>query len=181
VCVLPGGRAGAGREAVMARSRGRGVSSVILLAMSMLAGAADAKVTSATDELLPLRGPSLSSVQSFDELFTFPLEDGCSYSASIRGTIKPVVAGMGAGEKVEPDLAVTAILACQGMATIKVNERIVGTGPLTRAQLENVLERRASILREDAGRRCSYVPEIQLTGEGLVATRVTFLCPLPPP
>jgi hypothetical protein len=86
---------------------------------------------------------------------------------------------MGAGEKVEPDLALTAILACPGIATLKVNERIAGTGQVTRAQLENLLERRATILREDSGRRCSYVPKIELPGEGLVATGVTFLCELP--
>jgi hypothetical protein len=179
----------------MARSRSVEFGSVVSLAFfAFLAMAGVARADEWTVGLLaPEDGgsaggreigstePSVSSVQSFDELFTYPTEDGCSYSASIRGTIKPVVAGMGAGEKVEPDLAATAILSCPSSPTLKVHERIAGTGPITRGQLETLIERRASILRDDSGRRCSYVPDIKLLGEGLVGTGVTYLCPVAKP
>ncbi|MDI1476851.1 hypothetical protein [Polyangium sp. y55x31] len=95
--------------------------------------------------------------------------------------MRPIVAGRDAGQKVEPDLAVTAVLTCQGATTVKVSERVAGTGPITRAQVENLLERRASILTDEAGKKCSYVPEIDLVGEGLVGAGVTYLCPLQRP
>ena len=130
---------------------------------------------------LPPDAPSVSSVGAYDELFTFSLDNGCWYTASIRGTVKPVVTGRDAGQKVEPDLAVTAALSCQGATTVKVSERVSGTGPVTRAQVENLLERRASILTDEAGKHCSYVPEIDLVGEGLVGAGVAYLCPQPKP
>ncbi|MDC3979827.1 hypothetical protein [Polyangium jinanense] len=129
----------------------------------------------------PPGGPSVSSDWSYDELFTFALDNGCWYSASIRGTVRPIVAGRDAGQKVEPNLAVTAVLSCQGAPTVKVAERVDSTGPITRAQVENLLERRASILTDEAGKKCSYVPEIDLVGEGLVGAGVTYLCPLSRP
>ncbi|MDI1447915.1 hypothetical protein [Polyangium sp. 6x1] len=125
----------------------------------------------------PPDGPTVSSVGAYDELFTFALENGCSYSASIRGTVRPIVVGRDAGQKVEPDLAVTAVLSCQGAAAVKVSDRVAGTGPITRAQVESLLERCASIVTDEAGRKCSYVPEIDLVGEGLVGAGVAYLCP----
>jgi len=124
-------------------------------------------------------GPTVSSVGVYDELFSFALDNGCTYGASIRGTIRPIVSGADAGKKLEPDLAVTAVLACPGSSPIKVSERVASTGPLTRVELERMLARKASILSEEGGRKCSYVPEIELPGEGLVAAGVTYLCPLP--
>ena len=177
----------------MVRSKGTGFGRFAAFALLPISGVALADTVS----LLAQRGeldagieapapppsdnPSVSSVWAYDELFTFPLDNGCWYSASIRGTVKPIVVGRDAGQKVEPDLAVTAVLSCQGAPTVKVSERVAGTGPITRAQVENLLERRASILTDEAGKKCSYVPEIDLVGEGLVGAGVTYLCPLPRP
>ncbi len=173
----------------MVRSKGTGLGRLAAFALLPISGAAVADTVSLLAQRggpdagteAPPDGPKVSSVWAFDELFTFPLDNGCSYSASIRGTIRPIVTGRDAGHKVEPDLAVTAILSCQGATTVKVAERVSGTGPVTQAQVENLLERRASILTEESGKKCSYVPEIDLVGEGLVGAGVTYLCPQPKP
>jgi hypothetical protein len=118
----------------------------------------------------------VSSGMAYDEQFTFPIEDGCNYTASIRGTIRPIAVGPEAWRKLEPDLAVTAVLKCPSAETLKVSEKVSGTGPMTRAEVESLLVRHASILREASGRRCSYVPDVSFVGEGLAGTGVTYLC-----
>jgi hypothetical protein len=128
---------------------------------------------------VPVTSGQVSSGMHFDELFTFQVPSGCTYSASIRGVVRPVVAGAGAGRDYEPDLDITAVLTCPNVEPVKVKEKVAQTGPLSRAQLETLLARRASILaEEDHGRRCSYVPEITLTGDALVGRGVTYLCQL---
>jgi hypothetical protein len=114
---------------------------------------------------------------AYDEQFTFAVEDGCNYTASIRGTVRPVALGPEAYRKVEPDLAVTAVLACPSAEPVKVAQKVAGTGPVTRTDLESLLERHASLLSE-TGRRCSYVPDVAFVGEGLAGKGVTHLCPL---
>ncbi|MDI1431824.1 hypothetical protein [Polyangium sorediatum] len=173
----------------MVRSKGTGFGRLAAFALLPLSGVALADTVSllaqrdgpdgGAEAPQPPNGPSVSSVWAYDELFTFPLENGCWYSASIRGTVRPIVAGRDAGQKVEPDLAVTALLSCQGAATVKVSEHVTGTGPITQAQVEHLLEWRASILTDEAGRKCSYVPEIDLVGDGLVGAGVSYLCPRP--
>jgi len=188
----------------MAKGTKRGLGPIVALVLVAAAGTANAQmVTSAAaddarssfyvgtvgrpEALPPLASRSdeakepekarVSSVMSYDEQFTFTVEDGCHYTASIRGTLRPVALGPEAYRKVEPDLAVTAVLECPSADAQKVAEKVAGTGPITRSDLENLLERRASILGE-TGRRCSYVPDIAFVGEGLAGKGVSHLCPL---
>ena len=191
----------------MAKETNKGWSPIVALALVAVAGTAEAQVVSSAaaageagassyvgtvvgaepslppvgrqpDEPKNQQSKRVSSVMSYDEQFTFPIEDGCNYTASIRGTIRPVAVGPEAWRKLEPDLAVTAVLKCPSAETLKVAEKVSGTGPMTRAEVESLLVRRASIMREGAGRRCSYVPDVSFVGEGLAGTGVTYLCAL---
>lgn len=124
-------------------------------------------------------GPHVSSVLSFDESFSYSLDDGCTYGATIRGTVRPVLTGPSAGQKVEPDLSIAAALACPGADSLKIKERIAGTGPISWAEVESLIERRSTILRDVDRKRCAYVPDVDLSGDNLVALGVTYLCQIP--
>ncbi len=192
------------KGSTMAKGTKSALSPIVAMALVVAAGTAQAQmVTSAASddarssfyvgtvgrpEVLPPLGmrsdepkeperKEVSSVMSYDEHFTFAVEDGCNYTASIRGTLRPVALGPEAYRKVEPDLALTAVLECPSADPQKVAEKVAGTGPITRTDLESLLERRASILSE-TGKRCSYVPDIAFVGEGLAGKSVAHLCPL---
>jgi hypothetical protein len=98
-------------------------------------------VRSRPDEPKGSEGGRATSVMAYDEHFSFAVEDGCNYTASIRGTVRPVALGPEAYRKVEPDLAVTAVLACPSAEAVKVAEKVAGTGPITRTDLESLIAR----------------------------------------
>jgi hypothetical protein len=119
-----------------------------------------------------------SSLMAFNEVYTFDAKDGCDYTARLKGTLRPVVSGPDAGQRVEPELDISATLQCPRSDPQSVSTRIAGTGPITRGDLEDLLEGRATIVSKASGRRCTYVPDISLVGDSLVGKGLTQLCPI---
>ncbi len=124
-------------------------------------------------------GPSVSSFLSFNESFDFKLDDGCHYSAHIQGTLTPIYTGSGTGQKVEPDMTISADLACPSMSTLHTEERVSNTGPVTRDQVETMITRQATMISENGEQRCTYVPTIHFMGEGIVGVGVYATCTRP--
>jgi hypothetical protein len=124
-------------------------------------------------------GPSISSFLSFDESFNFTLDDGCHYDAHISGTLNPVLYGRDAGDKLEPDLDISANLLCPQRPNQHIEERLSNTGPMTRERIEALISRQATMTSEAAGRRCTYVPTIRFMGDGIVGIGVDATCTRP--
>lgn len=131
-------------------------------------------VTSASDV-----GPSVSSFLHFDESFEFRLDDGCHYSAQVQGTLTPILTGPDAGHKVEPNLTISATLACPRTRAEHARERLSNTGPMTREQVEASISRQATLTSENDEQRCTYVPTIHFVGEGIVGVGVYATCTKP--
>ncbi len=167
-----------------------------------------------------------TKTMKLDEKLSFPLVNGCTYAANVKGSVKPLKGkGIGGGPKVsgpssgeqksyekkdeqqkgtqdqqqqkwqeqgseqqgsqeqqkaekkqdkqaqapmlDPDLRIEASVSCPTQATVKVTENLTKTGPMTKDDLENAIERRAAILSEASGRRCLYMPDFALTSEKL--------------
>jgi hypothetical protein len=107
----------------------------------------------------------------------------CEYSASVHGTITPVKnqsAGKAKSEPVvDPNLMVTAQVTCPNAEAAKLTDNVMATGPLTNGQLEQAIERRASVVMESAKGRCVYVPNFTLANDALNLTSVNHDCAKP--
>lgn len=117
---------------------------------------------------------TISSKMHLNDLIAFPLGAGCQYLATIQGTVEPV---KGSSTTVEPKLVVDATFACPNGASRRVTENVSGTGPLTMEELEEALERRATVVSDASGVRCAYTPELELERSGLTAPAIHHLCP----
>lgn len=88
--------------------------------------------------------------------------------------------GPGASEKLSPNLNVSASISCPNTAEIRISETLKPDKPVSRAELEDMISRRASIATKKNGRFCMYVPEFELTREKLNSRGVTQLCRVSP-
>jgi hypothetical protein len=121
-------------------------------------------------------GP-LAVPNRINEAFTYPTGNGCQYSATVRGSVKTARTSGGEEQRYTPSLTVNAWVTCQNNTELRVTDISVKESGMTRSQLEQAIELRASLMAESSGRRCVYVPDFSL-GEGrLTGVGVAYLCP----
>lgn len=120
---------------------------------------------------------------TLNESMTLPLTSGCSYTATINGTVTPTKKqqqkkeeAKGQAQEMASDLRVTASVACPNRATLKVSESVTGAGPLTHEALEKAIERRGTIFMEQEGRHCAFVPDFRLSAQGVQGVGIAFMC-----
>jgi hypothetical protein len=116
-----------------------------------------------------------------DKSFSIQTSDGCRYNASVRGKVTPAKAGGGASDLVVPNLIVNADLQCRDGASLRVTERVKDTGPMTREDLEKVIEDKGTVTSPVAlpGKACVYSPNFNLGGRRLTLASISSACPLP--
>ncbi len=112
-----------------------------------------------------------------NEAFTFPLAGGCDYSSTVRGTVRPAKATAGEEPKYVPSLVVNAWISCQNNTEMRVVDSALREGAMTRAELEQAIELRASLLADNGSVRCAYVPDFSLSENKLTGVGVFYLCP----
>jgi hypothetical protein len=112
-----------------------------------------------------------------NEAFTFPVAGGCQYSSTIRGTIKQARISNGDEPRFTPTLVVNAWVTCQNNTELRVTDNTLRETPMSRSELEQAIELRASLLNESVGKRCAYVPDFTFGDNKLASFGVSFLCP----
>ena len=80
---------------------------------------------------------------------------------------------------VTSDLRVNTQVSCPGKPTLKVEETVTRTGPMTRGILEEAIERRATVVIAEGGRACAFVPDFNLTDQRLSGVAVAYMCATP--
>jgi hypothetical protein len=112
-----------------------------------------------------------------NEAFTFPLGGGCDYTSTVRGTVKPARTAGGEEPKYVPTLTVNAWISCQNNTELRVTDNALREVAMTRAELEQAIELRASLLAEGTASRCAYIPDFALGENKLAAGGIFYLCP----
>jgi hypothetical protein len=112
-----------------------------------------------------------------NEAFTFPLAGGCDYSSTVRGTVRAARSSGGDEPKYVPSLVVNAWISCQNNTEMRVIDSTLREGAMTRAELEQAIELRASLLADNGAVRCAYVPDFSLGENKLAGVGVFYLCP----
>jgi hypothetical protein len=112
-----------------------------------------------------------------NEAFTFPLAGGCDYSSTVRGTVRAARNAAGDEPKYVPSLVVNAWISCQNNTEMRVIDNSLREGAMTRAELEQAIELRASLLADNGAVRCAYVPDFSLGENKLSGVGVFYLCP----
>lgn len=124
---------------------------------------------------------------------SLPLANGCSYSATIDGTVSPTKQkqqqqqqqqekgqAQAQGQMLDADLRVTASAICPNQATLTVSENVTRTGPLTHEALEEAIERRGTIFTASQGRSCAFVPDFRLSAQGVEGAGIAYMCAIQP-
>lgn len=121
----------------------------------------------------------LRSTMRVDERVSFDLSSGCTYRATVRGTIRPVRGGRDDSERnlVRPDLRISAGVFCPGSTASRMIQLPVQATAIAMPELERQLELRGVVLRENDARRCAYMPDFELSSEGISGRSVAYLCP----
>jgi hypothetical protein len=112
-----------------------------------------------------------------NEAFTFPLAGGCEYSSTVRGPVRPAKSQAGDEPRYVPSLVVNAWISCQNNTEMRVIDSSLREGSMTRAELEQAIELRASLLADNGAMRCAYVPDFALGENKLSGVGVFYLCP----
>jgi hypothetical protein len=112
-----------------------------------------------------------------NEAFTFPLAGGCEYSSTVRGTVRNARTQAGDEPKYVPSLVVNAWVSCQNNTEMRVIDSSLREGAMTRAELEQAIELRASLISDNGTTRCAYVPDFSLGDNRLSGVGVFYLCP----
>ena len=103
----------------------------------------------------------------------FPMTTGCTFYSSVKGTVQ----SRGSAALFDPNIAVVSEVRCPKSATLKTTENVMSIGPLSYVELEERLERRATVTSPTGG--CLYVPDFKLAGTKLDTVSVRFLCERP--
>jgi len=122
------------------------------------------------------KGP-LAVPSRINEAFTYPVGNGCQYSATVRGNVKSARSASGEEPRYTPNLTVNAWVTCQNNTELRVTDNQVRETAMTRSQLEQAIELRGSLLAESSGKRCAYVPDFNLGDGRLAGVGVSNLCP----
>jgi hypothetical protein len=112
-----------------------------------------------------------------NEAFTFPLAGGCEYSSTVRGTVRAARSQAGDEPKYVPNLVVNAWISCQNNTEMRVVDSSLREVAMTRGELEQAIELRASLLSDNGAMRCAYVPDFALGDNKLSGTGIFYLCP----
>jgi hypothetical protein len=113
-----------------------------------------------------------------DEEFSRRLPDGCRYSANISGTIREW--GPPEANQVEPNLRVSAAIACPRASALRTTQVPVERRVMTREMLEHWISRAASVSPEGVGMPCAYKPDIHMGALGeLRISSISFQCARP--
>jgi hypothetical protein len=112
-----------------------------------------------------------------NEAFTFPLAGGCEYSSTVRGTVRSARSQAGDEPKYVPSLVVNAWISCENNTEMRVIDSSLREGAMTRGELEQALELRATLLADNGAMRCAYVPDFALGENRLSGVGVFYLCP----
>ena len=145
-----------------------------LAALAALATSALFAATARAEDPGKIKGP-----MKLDESATFPLENGCHYTAKVKGLVVPA-GGTAAEQKLNPNVTINATVSCPNAVDKKVSETVVHTG-MTKDEMLDTLSIHGSVLSGATGQRCVYMPLFQLTPENKIDLNgVTYLCPLPP-
>jgi hypothetical protein len=123
------------------------------------------------------RRPAPVVPSRMNEAFTFPLSGGCDYTTTVRGTVKPARGPAGEEPKYVPNLVVNAWVSCQNNTEMRVMDNTLRDVPMTRAELEQAIELRASLLTESSATRCAYIPDFALGENKLAGVGIFYLCP----
>ena len=121
------------------------------------------------------KGP-LAVPTRINEAFTYPIGNGCQYSATVRGSVKSARSASGEEPRYTPNLTVNAWVTCQNNTELRVTDNQVRETAMTRSQLEQAIELQGSLLAESSGKRCVYVPDFTLGDGRLAGVGVSNLC-----
>jgi hypothetical protein len=124
----------------------------------------------------PTQGP-LAVPTRVNEAFTYPIGNGCQYSATVRGSVKAARGGGGEEPRYSPSLTINAWVTCQNNTELRVTDSSLKDNAMTRSQLEQAIEMRGSLLSESSGKRCIYLPDFSLGDGRLAGVGVSYLCP----
>lgn len=159
---------------------------------ALCAVGASAAVAVACSESPPPRAPVATTTVvgpqheaepiALDESVAVPLENGCQYTTSVRGLVTPLGREKETDEEIiDPDLTVSAAVACPGGITLRQSENVLRPGPISQDALEDAIETRASVASNVSGRQCLYVPDMDLRGNDIEVESVAFVCALENP
>jgi hypothetical protein len=123
-------------------------------------------------------GPSNSDPIQVNEVFAAAAPNGCQYSATVRGTVRPVRTGAAEEPKYAPNLLVNAWVSCRSKTELRVIDNPLRETTVGRADLEQTLALRGTLLAGSATKRCAYVPELSMGDNRLVVQSVSYLCPV---
>jgi len=119
----------------------------------------------------------ITKTLKIDKSLRMGLPDNCAYDVRVRGKVVPVRPGGSAEEMVQPDLRLEADVQCTEDATLGFTRRIK-TEPMTRAQLEDLLQREGMISSAVGRDPCFYAPDFNLSNAGLNLRSVSYRCPV---
>lgn len=144
------------------------------------AGLALAACSSRPPPVAPAPTAFITQPMNLNDQVSIPLENGCLYRADVRGKVVPVDRGKFTEPAVRPDLTIAAEVACPNAAVLHRTRSILGPAPITRAQLVDAIEQRASVATGASGQACYYAPDFELTSKRLVGNGVSYVCAIQP-
>src|SRR5262249_36204217 len=103
---------------------------------------------------------------------------GCQYSSIVKGTVRPARTAPGDEPRFIPNLLINAWITCQNNTELRVTDNALRDMTLTRSELEQAIELRATLLSEGSGRRCAYVPDFSLADNKFASLGMSYLCPI---
>jgi hypothetical protein len=121
----------------------------------------------------------LQSTLQVDDRIELELNTGCTYRATVRGSVRPVgrVANRDDGQQMlRPNLRIASGVFCPGSVSSRMVEQSVRSTAISRDELERTLELRGTVMRE-ADSRCMYKPDFEVRNDGIVGRSVAYLCP----
>jgi hypothetical protein len=140
-------------------------------------GAARAEGANAGAEQADESAPSYTSMNAS---FAFPLSNRCMYTATIGGVVATAEA-WDASDKaanLRPNVTIEAAIDCPNATRVSKTNTFAPEAPISRAEFEAELERRARITASDYAGRCVYAPDFVLTDNFFANRHVTYLCSL---
>lgn len=142
------------------------------------ADAVNPNTESAGGDRKPPKSGSASASIAINDVFASITPSGCTYSATMRGTIRQIRSSSGEDVRYAPDLMINAWVTCGGKTTLRLLDSVLREGPLTTAELEQAVATRAMLLSGAGPKRCAYAPLLGFTDNHLGLELVDYLCAL---
>ncbi len=122
----------------------------------------------------------LRSTVRVDEQYEVPLQSGCTYHATVHGTVRPVAVIRREStslQRLRPDLRVSSTVRCPNSTEAHIQERAVRSTGVTREEFEHLVAINGSVQRMQNSGRCMYMPDFAFTDGALRLNTVQYLCP----